>query len=172
MTFGRMVRLTHGGRSCMIKRTWLTKVFVAGDAASFFIQAKGISHSTRHRSDCFIEPEADQTCRWRNKSLRLFSSKVKARLPFHLILVTALFDRKIRKRPTSQSVSNQYLWYKHHVVLYCTSDLLVLRSFVRIFEYMQGNRRVSYVEKHEFFLYIFDAVLMFGLLIIVHVVSR
>ncbi len=43
MAFGRIVILVHGEESCLVRRTWLTKIFVTGDVASFFIQGIGKS---------------------------------------------------------------------------------------------------------------------------------
>lgn len=44
-------------------------------------------------------------------------------------------------------------------VLYFASLLILVRSVVRVVEYIQGN--TGYILSHEVFLYIFDATLMF-----------
>lgn len=43
-------------------------------------------------------------------------------------------------------------------VLYVASGLIMIRSVFRVIEYLQGNN--GYLLRHEFFLYIFDALLM------------
>ena len=86
------------------------------------------------------------------------------------IIVTACFDRKIRRLPTSQSVSVEIPWYKHLVILYVTSTLIVVRNVIRVLEYAQGNGHAGFVLSHEVFLYVFDAKLMFALLVIFNVI--
>ncbi|KAK1144812.1 hypothetical protein N8T08_004824 [Aspergillus melleus] len=41
MEFGRLVIMTDGDRFCIIRRTWLTKIFVIGDVISFLAQFSG-----------------------------------------------------------------------------------------------------------------------------------
>ena len=41
MELGRIVLMVDGERSLFIRRTWLTKLFVAGDVLSFLMQASG-----------------------------------------------------------------------------------------------------------------------------------
>ena len=86
------------------------------------------------------------------------------------ILVTVCFDRKIRRLPTSQSVSAEIPWYKHQVTLYVTSALIVVRNVIRVLEYAQGDGQAGFVLSHEVFLYLFDALLMFTLLTIFNVI--
>ena len=86
------------------------------------------------------------------------------------IIVTARFDRKIRRLPTSQSVSAEIPWYMHQVALYVTSALIVVRNIVRVLEYAQGDGQAGFVLRHEVFLYLFDAVLMLALLAIFNMI--
>ena len=41
MHLGRIVRAIDGEDICLVRPKWLTKIFVAGDVLSFFIQAGG-----------------------------------------------------------------------------------------------------------------------------------
>jgi hypothetical protein len=41
MELGRIVLMVDGERSLFIRRTWLTKLFVAGDVLSFLMQSSG-----------------------------------------------------------------------------------------------------------------------------------
>lgn len=43
--------------------------------------------------------------------------------------------------------------------LYFVSLLIMIRSLIRVIEYIQGN--AGYILSHEIFLYIFDGTLMF-----------
>jgi hypothetical protein len=49
-------------------------------------------------------------------------------------------------------------WQKHLLVLYFVSSLIMVRSVVRVIEYIQGNS--GFILSHEAFLYIFDGFLM------------
>ena len=48
MQLGRIILATDGEKYSLIRRTWLTKVFVTGDVLSFGIQAAGKRRTTRH----------------------------------------------------------------------------------------------------------------------------
>jgi hypothetical protein len=41
MELGRVVLMIDGDRALFIRRTWLTKIFVAGDVLSFLAQSSG-----------------------------------------------------------------------------------------------------------------------------------
>jgi hypothetical protein len=41
---GRVILLVDGERYALVRRTWLTKLFVAGDVFSFMLQGAGTSH--------------------------------------------------------------------------------------------------------------------------------
>lgn len=43
MELGRIVRMVDGDKLLFIRRTWLTKIFVAGDVLSFLMQSSGES---------------------------------------------------------------------------------------------------------------------------------
>ena len=77
------------------------------------------------------------------------------------IIVACHFDRNMRKRPTALSLERP--WYKHLIMLYIVSILILVRSVFRIIEYAQGN--TGYILSHEYFLYVFDAALMFGVVL-------
>ena len=55
MELGRIVLMVDGERSLFIRRTWLTKLFVAGDVLSFLMQSSG------KRSPCSSPSEIEQT---------------------------------------------------------------------------------------------------------------
>jgi hypothetical protein len=51
MELGRIVLMVDGERHLFIRRTWLTKLFVAGDVLSFLMQSSGkLSTSTSRKS--------------------------------------------------------------------------------------------------------------------------
>ena len=70
-----------------------------------------------------------------------------------------VFQARIAKSPTGRSKELHNLWHRHMLALYATSILILIRSVVRVVEYLQGYD--GYLMKHEAFIYIFDALLMF-----------
>ena len=54
---------------------------------------------------------------------------------------------------------SQLPWKRHLYTLYLASALIMVRSIFRVVEYIQGN--AGYLLSHEVYLYIFDATLMF-----------
>lgn len=42
MELGRIVLLVDGESRCFMRRKWMTKIFVAGDVLSFFLQGGGM----------------------------------------------------------------------------------------------------------------------------------
>jgi len=84
------------------------------------------------------------------------------------LLVAVLFQTRIHKAPTLESVSELIPWRKHLFALYAASVLILIRSVVRVVEFIQGNG--GYILGHEWFLYAFDAVLMLGVMVTFNVV--
>lgn len=64
----------------------------------------------------------------------------------------------------SRDAANELPWKRHLYVLYATSALILVRSIFRIAEYALGNS--GYLLSHEVFLYVFDAVLMFLVMVL------
>lgn len=63
---------------------------------------------------------------------------------------------------TQASVSRANIelpWKRHIYTLYFTSALILVRSVFRVVEYIQGH--AGYLLGHEVYLYVFDALLMF-----------
>jgi hypothetical protein len=59
----------------------------------------------------------------------------------------------------SREAVHELPWKRHLYVLYAASALILVRSIFRVIEYIQGN--AGYLLSHEAYLYIFDATLMF-----------
>lgn len=74
------------------------------------------------------------------------------------VLVAILFHKRLHAHPTSTSMTMEALWKKHIYALYFVSFLILVRSIVRVVEYLQGQG--GFIMWHEPFLYIFDATLI------------
>lgn len=74
------------------------------------------------------------------------------------IVVTAVFHRRIQRRPTEKSLAAPVLYVRYLFVLYFASSIIMARSIFRLIEYIQG--RDGYLMSHEVYAYVFDAALM------------
>lgn len=64
----------------------------------------------------------------------------------------------------SREAVHELPWKRHLYVLYGTSALILVRSIFRVIEYIQGNS--GYLLSNEVFLYVFDAALMFLVMVL------
>jgi hypothetical protein len=83
------------------------------------------------------------------------------------VVVALIFHMRIHKEPTSTvlvDIDIRRAYRKHLYALYAGSTLILVRSLFRIIEYGQGND--GYLISHEVFLYVFDAVLMFCVMLL------
>lgn len=79
-----------------------------------------------------------------------------ASIDFHIRM-----NRKARATPGEQTDGE---WKKMLWILYSVSALILFRSIFRLIEYATGN--ASYLISHEWTLYVFDAVPMFLVLVL------
>lgn len=75
------------------------------------------------------------------------------------IFVSLLFHKRMHANPTPVSLQPDMPWQKYVYTLYFASFLIMVRSIIRVIEYVQGN--AGYILSHEIFLYIFDGTMMF-----------
>jgi uncharacterized membrane protein len=52
MELGRIVEMTNGDKQIIVRRSWLTKMFVLGDVLGFLMQSSGMHHSSP--SSCLV----------------------------------------------------------------------------------------------------------------------
>lgn len=87
---------------------------------------------------------------------------------FGAFLVVAIsFHLKINLHPTSRSRIG-IPWQKHLKTLYAAGLLIMVRSIFRAVEYLQGFD--GYLLSHEAYLYIFDALLMFIVMVLFNII--
>lgn len=84
------------------------------------------------------------------------------------MITTAIFHIRIRKVPSVKSTDPSIPWLKHMRVLYAASTLIMIRSVMRVIEYVQGND--GYILRHEGFLYVFDGCLMLAVMVLYNVI--
>ncbi|GLA61474.1 hypothetical protein AtubIFM55763_005965 [Aspergillus tubingensis] len=148
MTLGRIIRLVQAEHYSVFKLKWVTKIFVAGDVLSFLMQASG--------AGLMVSGSSDPTTGEHIIIGGLFVQIIF----FGFFIITALvFQMRLAKAPTSTSTELSHIWRRHMNTLYISSILIFVRSIVRVVEYLQGYD--GYLMKHEVFIYVFDALLMF-----------
>ncbi|KAL2670296.1 hypothetical protein Neosp_014763 [[Neocosmospora] mangrovei] len=151
MILGRIILLTEGEHLALIKRRWLTKVFVTGDVLSLLLQgsggglmASGDNHETGERviiGGLFVQ-------------LAFFG---------FFIVVAALYHRRLRRSPTIRALDPYVRWQAYLVTLYVTGVLIWVRSLFRVIEFIQGND--GELMKSEVYVFVFDGLLMFIVLV-------
>jgi hypothetical protein len=82
------------------------------------------------------------------------------------VITGGIFHHRIVQSPTPASTVNS--WQKYMFTLYTASVLILIRSIFRVFEFSGGNDGV--LMRSEVFLYIFDSVLMLGVMVSFNVV--
>ena len=154
MILGRLILLMRGERYSLVRRTWLTKIFVGGDVISFMMQGAGGGIMSSGASGMKTGEKI------------IIGGLFVQILFFGLFFVTAILFQ-LRGKEYFTTLRSTVPWKKHLFSLYATSILILVRSVLRVIEYIQGN--AGYLLRHEIFLYVFDAVLMFAVMFILNV---
>ncbi|KAM0542427.1 hypothetical protein ACHAPJ_012789 [Fusarium lateritium] len=146
MELGRISMMVNGDEYLIIRRRWMTRIFVMGDVLSFFTQGAGggfMAKASRAKLGTTIVV------------VGLFIQVVFFGC---FVIVALIFHKRLHDRPTQEVLVNRPPYRKHLFALYATSLLIFVRSIVRIVEFKQGD--AGYIITHEVFLYIFDALPM------------
>ena len=79
------------------------------------------------------------------------------------VAVALIFHLRMRAIPTVQSLDPKWPWEKFLYILYITSAFIMVRSIVRVVEFVEGFEGVIIL--HEVYLYVFDAVPMLAVMV-------
>lgn len=150
MILARIVILTDGQEYSVIKVTWVTKLFVTGDVISFLAQSSGGGVLSKAKDAAGIKLGENIIIAGLCIQLGIFG---------FFIMAAAVFNYRIGAVPTERSLAVSVPWQEHLFVLYAASLLIMIRSIFRVAEYVMGSDGV--LLSKEFYLYIFDATLMF-----------
>jgi hypothetical protein len=82
------------------------------------------------------------------------------------IIVAGTFHHRMRLVPTISAQRPGIRWQSYLYTLYLVSGLILIRSLFRVIEYIQGNN--GSLMRNEAFLYVFDAVPMFVVVVWLH----
>lgn len=171
MILSRVILLTEGEAYAVIKRQWLTKIFVMGDVISLLLQSAGtllvlsLAGNQKALIVCAggsMMAGASDT----NNLMKIGEYIIIAGLFFQLavfgvfIVVISLFHRRMNKVPTEKSQEPSIRWRRYLTTLYITSALIWVRSVFRVIEYLEGND--GYIMRTEAFIFVFDAALIWA----------
>ncbi|RAH43572.1 RTA1 domain-containing protein [Aspergillus brunneoviolaceus CBS 621.78] len=135
----------------VIRVSRLTKTCVWGDVLSFIVQGNSSSLSVLGYA------QWGKVCVVVGLAIQLIS--------FSIFWISAIvFERRIRRNPTPESLQPGIPWKKTLYMLYAVSALIMIRSIFRIIEYVLGNS--GYPLQHEWTMYILDSVPMAIVMII------
>lgn len=156
MELGRIVTLIDGEDHTLISRRWMTKTFVIGDVLSFVLQGGGGGY------------QASGTLEALDTGSKIIIVGLFVQLIFFgfFLVVAVNFHLRIRRSPTGRSRGGIH-WEKQMKLLYATGFLIMVRSVFRAVEYLQGFD--GYLLSREFYLYIFDALLMVVVMILFNI---
>ncbi|KAH8892912.1 RTA1-domain-containing protein [Thozetella sp. PMI_491] len=156
MVLGRLIRLLRAEALAIIRPTWTTKIFVAGDVITFLVQAGGagmLSNTSSFNT---------------GKTIVLIGLGAQIVIFGLFVVVASVFHYRLARdeSPTAihmdQSVGIKGGWRSIMYALYVASVLIFVRSIVRLAEFSQGHDGT--IMTHEVYLYIFDGLLMWGVL--------
>jgi hypothetical protein len=151
MTLGRLIRRIGAEHLSVIRVSRLTKTFVWGDVLSFVVQGNSSSLSVLGYAQ------------W--AKVAVIGGLAIQLISFTIFWISALvFEKRIRREPTPESLLPGIPWKKILYMLYAVSALIMIRSVFRIIEYVLGNS--GYPLQHEWTLYVFDSVPMTIVMII------
>ncbi|KAF6843736.1 RTA1 domain protein [Colletotrichum musicola] len=153
MELGRIISAIDGEGHTLIRKEWMTKLFVTGDVLSFLLQGGGGGYQAAGSLEAL------------NNGAKIIIAGLFVQLIFFgfFIFVAVAFHRSINAAPTGRSNSS-IPWRKHMTALYVGSFLIMVRSIFRAVEYLQGFD--GYLLSHEAYLYLFDALLMFIVMVL------
>lgn len=151
MVLARVIRSVGAESLSIVPLKWLTKIFVSGDILSFVVQASGAG----------VLVTADSMKMGENIILGGLFVQI---IMFGLFATTAaMFHVRIRRQPSAASLDEKSTWKSTMLMLYVVSALIMVRSIFRVVEYIMGYD--GYPLRNEWTLYVFDAVLMFGVVV-------
>lgn len=161
MVLGRIIAmLPNGEKHSLIRRNWMTKIFVIGDVISFMMQGGG--------GGILGSAKGDKDKQKLGEHMIVYGLIVQLVFFGFFMVVSLLFWRRYHKGEVVDKtvVANapEGRWRMLMKVLLFTSMLILVRSIFRVVEYLGGYD--GYLLKREMYLYAFDALLMFQVMVL------
>lgn len=154
MTLGRVIGDLNAAKFSLVPLRWLTKIFVVGDVFLFLLQGGG---GGLIASKLLSSVKAGEHIIVAGLFLQIVFFGL-------FIAVMCLFQVRISRNPTELAVAMRNQphrfrnWRTVLMSLNLMSLLILVRSIVRVIEFMQGH--TGQIISHEVFLYVLDAIPM------------
>jgi hypothetical protein len=155
MTLDRIIITLHGENYSPIRPSRLTKTFLAGDIISFYIQGGGGGLTATGSKSNGKGPNLAVLGQW-----VIVGGLILQIVIFGLFCFTAFTFHKRYARSVVAPAWRE--WERMMHMLYIVSGLIMIRSLFRVIEYVLGTD--GYLMAHEWPLYVFDTLLMFGVM--------
>ncbi|KAL1595170.1 hypothetical protein SLS60_009858 [Paraconiothyrium brasiliense] len=152
MTLGRLIRALDATDHAFLSPRWTTKIYVTIDIGSFVTQLMGTAMQANGGADGVKQ----------GTTIVIAGLGVQLGAFAIFILSVIIFHRRLVLEPTEMSIMHK-TWNRYMWMLYTVSGLIVVRSIFRLAEFLEGNDGKLY--KTEAFLYVFDASLMFAVVV-------
>jgi hypothetical protein len=153
MILGRVVAFVNAPHLSIVPHGRLTTIFVLGDVLSFLVQGAGAGFM------------AGSSANAHNTGSLIIVGGLVIQLLFFSVFFVALivFDTRCRHQSLSKCLvpyngNTRLHWHTVVVALYIASTLISIRCVFRIIEFATGFN--GYLQSHEVFFYIFDALPM------------
>ncbi|KAJ5703094.1 hypothetical protein N7488_010642 [Penicillium malachiteum] len=156
MELGRIMIMTDGDNYSLIRRTWLTKIFVVGDIASFVIQFIGAAMLSKQTASAVETGE----------NFMKFGVLVQILFFGFFVITAAIFHMRFNKSGSTRRWATP--WQKHMMMIYGSSMMIFIRSIFRLAEFFQSSN--GYLMQNEWVSYVFDALLMLATMALMNVV--
>lgn len=155
MSTGRIIMALDARQFTLISPRWLTKLYVLIDIGAVATQLIG----------SVLPASGDPSAIELSKKIILGGLIAQFSALAFFILQCALVHRRIKRKPTGVVLTlSKVNWETHFWVAELVIILTIVRSVVRAIEYLQGDG--GFVISHEAFIYIFDAVLMWAVMML------
>jgi hypothetical protein len=128
MILGRLILRTDSGSLCIVRPTWVTKIFVAGDVLCFLIQSGGAGKLVQAK-------DADAVSQGEN--IILVGLVVQILIFGFFVVVAGIWHRRLQQRSTATSMAVP--WNRYIAYLYAASGFITIRNACRAAEYAMGK---------------------------------
>ncbi|KAL4753410.1 hypothetical protein BDW72DRAFT_201547 [Aspergillus terricola var. indicus] len=166
MYLGRIIALVRGEKFSFIRVSWMTKIFVAGDILSFLMQSSGISINPHCLYGLMVVGAGILVTNSQQMGENIIVGGLFVQIIFFgfFVICSFIFQRRINSNAAALGNASTTPWLKHLYALYGSSILILIRSIFRVIEYLQGWD--GFLLRNEAFIYVFDALLMWLVLVI------
>ncbi|KAL9073144.1 MAG: hypothetical protein Q9157_004857 [Trypethelium eluteriae] len=128
MVLGRIIRCVRGEKYSIIRVSWLAKIFVGGDVFSFLIQAGGAGILVKGDSDAKTGENI------------IVGGLIVQVIMFGLFALSAIvFEVRMHRHAMASLYNSKVPWKETLHMLYYASLAIMVRSIVRVIQYIMGQ---------------------------------